>query len=124
MKKHNLNFLELVESSLKNISECDIHEVRSKLENKEEFFLIDVREDREWIQGHIKGAEHLGKGVIERDIGNVIVDKTKLIVLYCQGGFRSALAGENLKKMGYENVLSMKGGYSDWLNHNFPIDKP
>ena len=124
MKNHNLNFLELVESSLKNVGECDIHEVKSKLENKEEFFLFDVREDREWIQGHIKDAEHLGKGIIERDIGSMVVDKTKLIVLYCQGGFRSALAGENLKKMGYENVLSMKGGYSDWLNHNFPIDKP
>ena len=122
MKNHNLNFLELVDSSLKYVG--DIHEVKSKLENKEEFFLFDVREDREWIQGHIKDAEHLGKGIIERDIGSMVVDKTKLIVLYCQGGFRSALAGENLKKMGYENILSMKGGYSDWLNHNFPIDKP
>ena len=124
MKNHNLNFIELVESSLKIVSECDIHEVKSKLDNDEEFWLVDVREDREWIEGHIKGAFHLGKGVIERDIGNVINDKNKLIVLYCQGGFRSALAGENLKKMGYTNIVSMKGGFGDWINHNFPVDKP
>ena len=124
MKNHNLSFLELVQSSLKDIEECDIHQVKAMLDKEEDFSLVDVREDREWIQGHIAGASHLGKGVIERDIGNVIVNKDKLIVLYCQGGFRSALAGENLKKMGYKNVLSMSGGFSDWLNNNFPIDKP
>ena len=124
MKNHNLSFLELVQSSLKDIEECDIHQVKAMLDKEEDFYLVDVREDREWIQGHIVGASHLGKGVIERDIGNVIVNKDELIVLYCQGGFRSALAGENLKKMGYKNVLSMSGGFSDWLNNNFPIDKP
>tara|TARA_B100001173_G_scaffold288243_1_gene277218 strand:+ start:443 stop:817 length:375 start_codon:yes stop_codon:yes gene_type:complete len=124
MKNHNLSFLELVQSSLKDIEECDIHQVKAMLDKEEDFSLVDVREDREWIQGHIVGASHLGKGVIERDIGNVIVNKDELIVLYCQGGFRSALAGENLKKMGYKNVLSMSGGFSDWLNNNFPIDKP
>ena len=124
MKNHNLSFLELVQSSLKDIEECDIHQVKAMLDKEEDFSLVDVREDREWIQGHIVGASHLGKGVIERDIGNVIVNKDELIVLYCQGGFRSVLAGENLKKMGYKNVLSMSGGFSDWLNNNFPIDKP
>lgn len=124
MKNHNLSFLELVQSSLKDIEECDIHQVKAMLDKEEDFSLVDVREDREWIQGHIVGASHLGKGIIERDIGNVIVNKDELIVLYCQGGFRSALAGENLKKMGYKNVLSMSGGFSDWLNNNFPIDKP
>lgn len=124
MKNHNLSFLELVQSSLKDIEECDVHQVKAMLDKEEDFSLVDVREDREWIQGHIVGASHLGKGVIERDIGNVIVNKDELIVLYCQGGFRSALAGENLKKMGYKNVLSMSGGFSDWLNNNFPIDKP
>ena len=124
MKNHNLNFLELVESSLKEVKECDIHRVKDLLEKDEDFFLIDVREDREWIQGHILGAHHLGKGIIERDIGNLINNKESLIVLYCQGGYRSALAGENIQKMGYKNVLSMSGGFSDWMLNNFPIDKP
>tara|TARA_B110000003_G_C16392487_1_gene434987 strand:+ start:395 stop:685 length:291 start_codon:yes stop_codon:yes gene_type:complete len=93
-------------------------------ENSENFVLIDVREDREWVAGHIKGAIHLGKGIIERDIGNAVENKDKMIVLYCQGGFRSALAGENLIKMGYANVLSMSGGFGDWANNNFPIDQP
>tara|TARA_B100000579_G_scaffold61565_1_gene44971 strand:- start:45 stop:419 length:375 start_codon:yes stop_codon:yes gene_type:complete len=124
MKNHNLNFLELVKSSLETVGECDIHEVKAMLDAKEDFSLIDVREDREWIQGHIAGAEHLGKGIIERDIENIVINKNKLIVLYCQGGFRSALAGESIKKMGYERVLSMSGGFGEWINNNFPIDKP
>ena len=124
MKNHNLNFLELVESSLEIVKECDIHKVKFMQENSENFVLIDVREDREWVAGHIKGAIHLGKGIIERDIGNAVENKDKMIVLYCQGGFRSALAGENLIKMGYANVLSMSGGFGDWANNNFPIDQP
>ena len=124
MKNHNLNFLELVESSLEIVKECDIHQVKFMQENSENFVLIDVREDREWVAGHIKGAMHLGKGIIERDIGNAVESKDKMIVLYCQGGFRSALAGENLIKMGYANVLSMSGGFGDWANNNFPIDQP
>ena len=124
MKNHNLNFLELVEASLKNVGECDIHQVKASIDNGEDFLLIDVREDREWVQGHILGAEHLGKGIIERDIGNLVADKEKSIVLYCQGGFRSALAGESIKKMGYKNVLSMSGGLGDWVNNNFPVGKP
>lgn len=124
MKNHNLNFLELVESSLEIVKECDIHKVKFMQENSENFVLIDVREDREWMAGYIKGAIHLGKGIIERDIGNAVENKDKMIVLYCQGGFRSALAGENLIKMGYANVLSMSGGFGDWANNNFPIDQP
>ena len=98
--------------------------VKASIDNGEDFLLIDVREDREWVQGHILGAEHLGKGIIERDIGNLAADKEKSIVLYCQGGFRSALAGESIKKMGYKNVLSMSGGFGDWVNNNFPVGKP
>ena len=124
MKNHNLNFLELVESSLEIVKECDIHKVKFMQENSENFVLIDVREDREWMAGYIKGAIHLGKGIIERDIGNAVENKDKMIVLYCQGGFRSALAGENLIKMGYANVLSMSGGFGEWANNNFPIDQP
>ena len=124
MKDHDLDFLELVQSSLKSVGECDIFQVRKMLEENREFYLIDVREDREWVQGFIAGATHLGKGVIERDIKDVVTDKDELIVLYCQGGFRSALAGENIKKMGYKNVLSMSGGFSAWVNNNFDVDKP
>ena len=124
MKNHDLNFLELVESSLSIVGECDIHQVKSMMDGGEDFTLVDVREDREWIESHIEGAIHLGKGIIERDISNTIPNKDKLIVLYCQGGFRSALAGENIIKMGYKNVLSMSGGFSDWANNNFSIDKP
>tara|TARA_B100000886_G_scaffold74265_1_gene47949 strand:- start:919 stop:1296 length:378 start_codon:yes stop_codon:yes gene_type:complete len=124
MKDHDLDFLELVQSSLKSVGECDIFQVNKMLEENREFYLIDVREDREWVQGFITGATHLGKGVIERDIKGVVTDKDELIVLYCQGGFRSALAGENIKKMGYKNVLSMSGGFSAWVNNNFDVDKP
>ena len=92
MKDHDLNFLELVQSSLKNVEECDIYQVNAMLEENREFYLIDVREDREWVQGFIAGAIHLGKGIIERDISRVVTNKDELIVLYCQGGFRSALA--------------------------------
>ena len=124
MKDHDLNFLELVQSSLKNVEECDIYQVNAMLEENREFYLIDVREDREWVQGFIEGATHLGKGIIERDISNVVTNKDELVVLYCQGGFRSALAGENIKKMGYKNVQSMSGGFSEWVNNNFAADKP
>ena len=124
MKDHDLNFLELVQSSLKNVEECDIYQVNAMLEENREFNLIDVREDREWVQGFIAGATHLGKGIIERDISRVVTNKDELIVLYCQGGFRSALAGENIKKMGYKNVLSMSGGFSEWVNNNFAVDQP
>ena len=124
MKDHDLNFLELVQSSLKNVEECDIYQVNAMLEENREFNLIDVREDREWVQGFIAGAIHLGKGIIERDISRVVTNKDELIVLYCQGGFRSALAGENIKKMGYKNVLSMSGGFSEWVNNNFAVDQP
>ena len=124
MKDHDLNFLELVQSSLKNVEECDIYQVNAMLEENREFYLIDVREDREWVQGFITGAKHLGKGIIERDIGSVVTNKDELIVLYCQGGFRSALAGENIKKMGYKNVKSMSGGFSEWVSNNFAVDKP
>ena len=124
MKNHDLNFLELVESSLSIVGECDIHQVKSMIDEGKDFILVDVREDREWVESHIEGAIHLGKGIIERDISNTIPNKDKLIVLYCQGGFRSALAGENIIKMGYKNVLSMSGGFSDWANNNFSIDKP
>ena len=124
MKDHSLNFLELVNESLKTINECDIFKVKDLQENKQEFVLIDVREDREWVQGHIPGSIHLGKGIIERDIERIVEDKETTVVLYCQGGYRSAIAGESINKMGYRNVYSMSGGFGDWQNNNFAIEVP
>ena len=118
MKDHDISFLELVQKSLESVPEYDIYQVKSKIENKENFYLVDVREDSEWIEGNIPNSIHIGKGVIERDIAQLIPDKGAEIVLYCQGGFRSALAGESIQKMGYTNVFSMSGGYSDWINNN------
>ena len=92
-------------------------------EQNEAFHLIDVREDREWIQGHIPGAIHLGKGIIERDIEKVIEDKENLIVLYCQGGYRSALAGENLKKMGYKKFFLCRE-VLETVNNKYPVEVP
>ena len=118
MKDHDISFLELVQKSLESVPEYDIHQVKNKIENKDNFYLVDVREDSEWIEGNIPNSTHIGKGVIERDIAQLIPDKEAEIVLYCQGGFRSALAGESIQKMGYTNVFSMRGGYSDWINNN------
>ena len=123
MKNHNQGFLGLVQKALKTIPECDVHEVRNKIEQSQNFILVDVREDREWVQGNIPSSIHIGKGVIERDVANLIPNQETEVVLYCQGGYRSALAGENLKAMGYKNVLSMSGGFSDWVNNNFPVNQ-
>jgi rhodanese-related sulfurtransferase len=86
--------------------------------------LIDVREDREWQSGHLPNAVHIGKGVIERDIETAVTDKNTTIVLYCGGGFRSALAGDMLQLMGYSDVLSLAGGYTAWVNAGLPLVKP
>ena len=118
MKDHDISFLELVQKSLKSVPEYDVHQIKNKLDNSEEFFLVDVREDSEWIEGNIPNSIHIGKGVIERDIATLIPNKDAEIILYCQGGFRSALAGESIQKMGYKYVYSMSGGYSDWVNNN------
>jgi len=88
------------------------------------FTLVDVREDNEWARGHLPGAVHLGKGIIERDIEQVIPDKSAEIVLYCGGGFRSALAADNLRKMGYTNCISMDGGWRAWTAAGFPTETP
>ena len=123
MKNHNQGFLGLVQKALEIIPECDVHEVRNKIEQSQNFILVDVREDREWVQGNIPSSIHIGKGVIERDVASLIPNQETEVVLYCQGGYRSALAGENLKAMGYKNVLSMSGGFSDWVNNNFPVNQ-
>ena len=123
MKNHNQGFLGLVRKALEVIPEYDVHQVKHKIDQSDNFVLVDVREDREWVQGNIPSSIHIGKGVIERDVANLIPDQETEVVLYCQGGYRSALAGESLKEMGYSNVLSMSGGFSDWVNNKFPIQQ-
>ena len=98
----------------------DLHDVKQRFDADEKFTLVDVREDNEWARGYLPGAIHLGKGVIERDIEKVVLDHGAPLVLYCSGGFRSALAADNLQKMGYATVLSMDGGWCDWLGAGYP----
>jgi rhodanese-related sulfurtransferase len=119
--KHSPAFLKLVEGVMPRVREIDVHEARRKLESGKAK-LIDVREDSEWAAGHVRGAEHMGRGVIERDIEVRVPDKAAQLILYCGGGFRSALATDNLQKMGYTNVLSMAGGWRAWQAAGAPVD--
>jgi rhodanese-related sulfurtransferase len=121
--KHSPGFLKVVEAARAQIREVTADQVKAKLDAHQKFHLIDVREESEWAKDHVKGAEHLGKGIIERDIETKIPDLSAEIVLYCGGGFRSALAAENLQKMGYKNVLSMDGGIRTWREKNYPLSK-
>jgi len=121
--KHSPRFLELVEATRKNVREMSAHDVKKRLDAGEKFILVDTREESEWDRGHLPGAIHLGKGVIERDIEHAIPDTSAPLVLYCGGGFRSALAAENLQKMGYTNVISMDGGWRDWTGAGYPVSK-
>src|SRR5512146_849811 len=108
--KHSPRFLEIVNDAKKRIRETNVDEVKAKLDRGEKFLLVDVREESEWQKDHLPGAIHLGKGIIERDIEQRVPDLNVPIILYCGGGFRSALAADNLQKMGYSNVVSMDGG--------------
>jgi len=123
MAKHAPRFLKLVEETKRNVRETDVDQVRRRLERGDSFHLVDVREESEWAQGHLPAARHLGKGVIERDIEQAIPDPGAEIVLYCGGGFRSALAAENLQRMGYTNVISMDGGFRAWHEAGLPVEK-
>jgi rhodanese-related sulfurtransferase len=120
---HSPRFLALVNDVKPRVKETSATDVRNKLEKGDRFELVDVREDSEWTAGHIRGARHLGRGVIERDIEKAIPDTATEIVLYCGGGFRSALAAESLKKMGYTNVVSMAGGWRDWTALGGPTER-
>lgn len=111
---HSQSFNDIVAAAKQNINEITIEEVKKLQSDGADFVLVDTREDTEWAKGHIDGAIHIGKGVIERDIEKHIPDHAKQIVLYCGGGSRSALAAENLQRMGYSNVYSMIGGYRGW----------
>jgi rhodanese-related sulfurtransferase len=114
-KDHAPEFVALVDAAKQHVKEISVDEVRARQQGGQPFRLVDVREDSEWAAGHAKGAEHLGRGVIERDIRKAIPEKDAAIVLYCGGGFRSALAAESIQKMGYTNVRSMAGGWSEWI---------
>jgi rhodanese-related sulfurtransferase len=121
--KHNPSFLKLVEEAKKKITECTVADVKGKRDRGERFHFIDVREDNEFAVDHAKGALHLGRGILERDIETAIPDKQAEIVLYCGGGYRSALAADNLRRMGYTNVASMDGGIRAWREAGYPIEK-
>lgn len=121
--KHAARFLKLVEDTKKLIRETGIDEVKARLDRRENFVLIDVREESEYASDHLPGAIHLGKGIIERDIEERVPAMDTPMVLYCGGGYRSALAADNLQKMGYTNVLSMDGGIRDWREKQFPLTK-
>lgn len=123
-KNHAPRFLEIVAEAKQQVKECTVQDVKTKLDREETFYLVDVREESEWKAGRIPGAIHLGKGIIERDIEKTIPDADATIVLYCGGGYRSALAAWNLQRMGYDNVISMDGGYRVWNEAGFPVDQP
>lgn len=123
MAKHSPRFETLVDESKQHIREVNVAEVNAKLGRNEDFYLVDVREESEWAAGHLPKAVHLGKGVIERDIEKAVADMQAQIVLYCGGGFRSALAAESLQKMGYRDVYSMDGGYRGWSEFGLPIER-
>jgi len=120
---HAQRFLTLVNDAKKRVTETNVADVKRRLDAGEKFVLIDVREESEWGRGHLPGAIHLGKGVIERDIEQRVPDQSAKLVLYCGGGFRSALAADNIQKMGYTNVESMDGGWKGWLDAGFPTQR-
>lgn len=121
-KQHAERFLQIVTEARKTIRECVVADVKHKMERGETFHLVDVREESEYAAGHLPGAVHIGKGVIERDIEKKIPDPHAEIVLYCGGGYRSALAAENLHRMGYDNVISMDGGFRGWKEAGYPLE--
>jgi len=122
-KQHAERFLKLVAEARQRVKELSIEQVREKLEKGEAFRLIDVREGEEYARGHLPGAESLCKGILERDIEKLVPDPATPVVLYCGGGFRSALAAESLEKMGYTNVASMWGGWGAWKESGFPTEQ-
>ena len=120
--KHSPGFLALVNDAKTRVKEWGFREVKRRLDASEKFTLVDVREDNEWARGHLPGAIHLSKGIIERDIERTVPDKSTALVLYCGGGFRSALVADNLKRMGYTHCISMDGGWRAWTEAGFPTE--
>jgi rhodanese-related sulfurtransferase len=122
-KHHSPRFLHLVQEAKKNVRETTVDEVKTRLDRGEKLCLVDVREESEWAQDHLPGAIHLGKGVIERDIEARLTDTGAEIILYCGGGYRSALAAENLQRMGYTHVVSMDGGIRGWRDKGYSLTR-
>ena len=121
--EHKPEFLKLVNDSKKNIKEVTVDEVQTKFNDNTDFLLIDVREESEWNNDHIAGAMYMGRGIIERDIERIVPDASREIVLYCGGGYRSALSAESLQKMGYTKVFSLAGGWKAWLDAGYETEK-
>ena len=119
---HSSRFLALVQDAKSRIRETNVLEVRQRLDRGEQLLLLDVREESEWEAGHIPGASYLGRGILERDIERMIPDLDTEIILYCGGGFRSALAADNLNRMGYRNAISMDGGIRGWREAGLPLE--
>ena len=120
--KHSEGFLKLVNDAKSRIREVTVAETRERMDSDNGVRLIDVREDSEWQLAHAAGAEHLGKGIIERDIETSVSDKSTELILYCGGGYRSALAADVLQRMGYRNIFSMAGGWKAWKDSGAPIE--
>lgn len=121
-KQHSPRFLAIAHETKARIQECTIQELKTRIDEGETLTLVDVREDSEFMAGHIPKAIHLSKGIIERDIETVVPDPNQEILLYCGGGFRSALAADNLQRMGYRNVVSVDGGWRSWTEADYPIE--
>lgn len=121
-KQHPPRFLAIVHEARPRVKECQVPDVKKRLDAGETFHLVDVREESEYAAGHLPGAKHIGKGVLERDIEKKIPETDASIVLYCGGGFRSLLAADALQKMGYTNVISMDGGWSGWKEAGHPTE--
>ena len=119
--QHSPRFLQIVEDAKKRVRETNIEDVKARMDRGDQFLLVDVREESEYAKDHLPGAIHLGKGIIERDIEERAPDPNAPLILYCGGGFRSALAADNLQKMGYTHVISMDGGVRGWREKGFPM---
>ena len=120
---HAPGFLKIVDDAKSRVKETTVDEVKHRLDHGDKFTLVDVREESEFAKDHLPGAIHLGKGIIERDIEARVPDLKTELILYCGGGFRSALAADNVQKMGYTNVISMDGGIREWREKNYPLTK-
>jgi len=121
--QHPPRFLKIVDDAKTRVRETTVEKVKQKIDGGEKFVLVDVREESEFAKNHLPNAIHLGKGIIERDIEARVPDLNTELVLYCGGGFRSALASDNLQKMGYKNVISMDGGIREWREKGYPLTK-
>jgi rhodanese-related sulfurtransferase len=121
--QHPPRFLKIVDDAKSRVRETTVDEVKARIDRGDKFLLVDVREESEWQKDHLPGAMHMSKGVIERDVEQKVPDLNTEMILYCGGGFRSALAADNLQKMGYKNVISMDGGIRGWREKNYPLTK-